>query len=914
MMKRITTLVILVGFASALLARTAGAQSLTGSVSGKVTDQQGAALPGVTVTLTGKMGTKTATTDDKGDYRFLGLEPGPYVVKADLSSFAPKEQPAQVSVGEETSVNVTLSIGGRTETVEVVANSLSVDTTTTKTDTAISQDLLFSMPITHANPAVTLLNYAPGVNNAAAFGGSASSGNALMLDGVDTRDPEGGTAWTFYNYNIIDNVQFGSLGQPAEYGGFTGAIVNTITKSGGNRRSSLAEYRWTNDSLGSSNVSQDIIAKNATLKTPVKILSLKDYTVQLGGPIKEDKLFYFGSVQRYNVRQYNPPVRTEVSPRFNFKVTDQVTQNDNIVGSIQYDQYNQTGRTGLIPGYAVSNHSQTIDQDSPEDIWNLQYRKVISSSTFLEAKYTGWWGYYDLNPVSAAPMHFDGLTAAYSGGAGYTAQYDRTRNQVNASLSKYAQAAGQHAFKFGVEIERSTIRDRYVYSGATAAAPTGAYYYDYGGPYLAYGYAYDLQGKNKRESYYAQDQWRSGRLTATLGARLDSIRGDAATTGQQIYSTRSVGPRVGLAYDLTGHGNSVLRAFYGQMYDSAVFSSWSRAVPGLTPTFTYAVGPDDVTLTPISSTQRTYAVNKSVLKQPRVDEFNFAVEHRLSQTFKITATGIFRDWKNFINSTLDNAIWQPSTATDGITGQAYTVYKWANRTAIPQFTISNINTVTYRLADGSTVTTPKAARTYRGAMFVLQRALKNRWQAQVSYVLSKTQGTINNSSSAGISSGQFETPNTALINTNGVSAFDVRHEFKAFGSYQIPKIDVAASAYALYTSGTPYHGQARFSGSSLNWTSAQLVNLEALDAHRNDAIHTVDMRFEKLFNVHSNRFGVYSDISNLFNSGSVISHQTRYPSLTLRDPTTGAKVVVPYGGPRTMNAARQVTFGARWSF
>jgi hypothetical protein len=538
----------------------------------------------------------------------------------------------------------------------------------------------------------------------------------------------------------------------------------------------------------------------------------------------------------------------------------------------------------------------------------------VNSSTFFEAKYTGWWGYYDLNPVSPSPEHFDGANGAYSGGAGYTAQYDRTRNQVNASLSKYAQAAGQHAFKFGVEIERSTIRDRFVYSGATAAAPTGAYYYDYGGPYLAYGYSYDLQGKNKRESYYAQDQWRTGRLTANLGLRLDSIRGEAATTGAELYSTHSFGPRLGVAYDLTGRGNSVLRAFYGQMYEAAVFSSWSRAVPGLTPTFTYAVGPDDVTLTPIDSTQRTYAMDKNGLKQPRVDEFNFAVEHRLSQTFKITATGIFRDWKNFINSTLDNAIWQPITATNGITGQPYTVYKWANRSTIPQFTISNIDTVTYKLADGSTVTTPKAARSYRGAMFVLQRALKDHWQAQVSYVLSKTEGTVNNSSQAGISSGQFETPNTALINTDGASGFDVRHEFKAFGSYQIPKIDVMASAYFLLTTGTPYTGQARFSGSSLNWTSSQLINLEVPGTHRNDTLHTVDMRFEKLVNVAANRFGVYADISNLFNTGVVTSHQTRYPSLTLTDPVTGASVPVAYGDPRAVNAARQVTFGFRWSF
>jgi len=911
MIKRITTFTL--ALALAAFTAVASAQSLTGSVAGKITDQQGAVLPGVTVTLTGKMGTKTQQTDASGEYRFLGLEPGPYVVKADLQGFVAKDQPAQVSVGQEVSVNVTMGLGGRSETVEVVANSLSVDATTSKTDTNLSQELLFSMPITHANPAVTLLNYAPGINNGAAFGGAASGGNALMLDGVDTRDPEGGTAWTFYNYNIIDDVQVGSLGQPAEFGGFTGAIVNTITKSGGNRLSSLAEYRWTNDQMGSNNVSDDIIKLNSTLKTPVQILSLKDYTVQLGGPIKQDKLFYFGSVQRYNVEQYNPPVRTEVSPRFNFKLTSQMTRDDNIVASLQYDQYNQTGRTALIPGFAVSNHDQTIDQDSPEYIWNLQYRKVFGASTFMEAKYTGWWGYYDLNPVSPAPMHFDGLSSQYSGGAGYTAQYDRTRNQVNASLSKYAQAAGQHAFKFGVEIERSTIRDRFAYSGATASAPTGAYYYDYGGPYRAYGYSYDLKGVNKRESYFAQDQWRTGRLTANVGVRLDSIRGEASTTGEKLYSTNSWGPRVGAAYDLTGRGNSVLRAFYGQMYEAAVFSSWSRAVPGLTPTFTYEVGADGTSLTPIDSTQRTYRIADD-LKQPRVDEFNFAYEHRLGTTLKVTATGIFRDWKNFINSTLNDAIWRPVTATNGLTNQPYTVYAWANRTDVPEFTISNIDRVTYQLNNGTSVTSPKAERTYRGAMFVLQRALRNGWQAQMSYVLSKTEGTVNNSSSAGISSGQFETPNNALINVGGPTAFDIRHEFKLFGSYQIPKIDVMASGYWLFTSGSPYTANARFSASSLNWTSAQTINLEKPGTHLNDRSSTVDMRFEKLVKVASNRFGVYADVSNLFNAGVVTSRQTRYPSLTLTDPVTGDDVPVAFGDPRAMNPARQVTFGFRWSF
>ena len=74
------------------------------------------------------------------------------------------------------------------------------------------------------------------------------------------------------------------------------------------------------------------------------------------------------------------------------------------------------------------------------------------------------------------------------------------------------------------------------------------------------------------------------------------------------------------------------------------------------------------------------------------------------------------------------------------------------------------------------------------------------------------------------------------------------------------------------------------------------------------------MRFEKLVKVAGNRFGVYADMSNLFNAGVVTSRQTRYPSLTLTDPVTGDSVPVAFGDPRTMNAARQITLGFRWSF
>ena len=192
--------------------------------------------------------------------------------------------------------------------ITVVGSTAKVDTTTTATDTSISQSLLFNMPISRANAAVSMLNYAPGINSSSAFGGAAGTANALLVDGVDVRDPEGGTPWVFFNYNIIDQVQIGSLGQTAEMGGFSGAVINTVTKSGGNRFAGLFEHRYSSKSLRGDNVTDNklnnplISALNPSLKV-TGIDKLNDYTVQMSGPIKENRAFFFGSIQRYSIRE-----------------------------------------------------------------------------------------------------------------------------------------------------------------------------------------------------------------------------------------------------------------------------------------------------------------------------------------------------------------------------------------------------------------------------------------------------------------------------------------------------------------------------------------------------------------------------------------------------------------------------------
>ena len=139
---------------AALIAAPALAQTLTGAINGTIKDEQGAVLPGVTVTLTGKQGSKTQVTDASGTYRFPALEAGAYEVAAELTGFQKANQPGiQISPGRELTIDLQMKVGGLAENVTVTGESPVVDVKSSATETGISQSLLFSAPISRLNAA-----------------------------------------------------------------------------------------------------------------------------------------------------------------------------------------------------------------------------------------------------------------------------------------------------------------------------------------------------------------------------------------------------------------------------------------------------------------------------------------------------------------------------------------------------------------------------------------------------------------------------------------------------------------------------------------------------------------------------------------------------------------------------------------
>ena len=803
-----------------------------------------------------------------------------------------------------------MKVGGLAEAVTVTGESPVVDVRSSATDTSLSQDLLYSAPITRT--AINVLNYAPGINSNSAFGGDASSGNSLLIDGVDTRDPSGGTAWSFYNYNIIQEIQFQGLGAPAEYGGFTGAVVNTITKSGGNRFSGLFDVFHTNKDLGSSNIPADVAAKNPNLADPAVTKKYWDVTTQIGGPIKENKLFYFASAQRFLLEQdpSGPSTRRhEVSPRLNAKLTWQPTNSDNFTGHLQYDAYNIIGRAGVSALVATDN--LTNREDAPEYLWLGQWRHVFGSRTFSEVKYTGYWGFYDLNPEVNEPLHTD-ENGLYSGGQGWFYYADRDRHQVNASVTHYAEKFGRHELKFGAEFERSKTRDRYGYTDGFA-------FYDYGGvPYYAYSYGYDVSANNTRTSVFAQDSWRLGnRVTANLGVRGDLLRGSGEGVGR-IYSSNNWAPRLGLSWDVTGDNRTVVKGTFSRYFEAAQTQLFTRAVPGIQDYITYLVVDGDIhDLEEVSrsvlSVPYTVADN---IRHPNVDEFTLAFERALSRDMRFSVTGIWRDSKDFVNAVNPVSRWAPVTPTNGLTNQPIALYRWANRTAADvgsNFVIQNVEGFQYFDTSGNLIGTADPFRKYRALMLVLSKRLSNRWQAQASYVYAKTTGNVDNTSGQQVTSRQFTTPNYALINAEGRATNDRPHEFKLLGSYQIPVVDVSVNGYFRVLSGRTYTPWQQFTNAELNMgTTYRRPNLEPLGSRRYDTGALLDLRLEKVFRFGGDQVGLYADIENLTNSSLITGVLLRVPGTDVS--TQSGTVTLPFETPGTLQTPRQVRVGLRWSF
>ena len=389
-------LVLLIGLA---VSSIAGAQTLTGTIVGKVTDSSGLAVPGATVTVTSPalIRAYTAVSNEKGDYRAINLPPGTYQVGVTLDGFQPVTvKGLVVTVGTVVQSDIALKPANLAETINVVAEAPTVDLQQTKNTQTITKEALNAVPL--KRDPISAMQITPGVVERSVAGSSRNE-MAYLVDGTNQNAPDQGYAEANVNWDTIEQIEFITTGNPAENYGVVGGALNIVTKSGGNMLSGSAQYYFTNKSLAQIVLPPEY---RSAMKVGAAAAPLfdRDFSATLGGPIKKDSTWFFGSYKHLEQeilgsfipttiwgKQYDNYNAPYTQNWFTGKVTQQLT--DKIRAFVMYN-YSKGDRPHEFSVPAYRTLESTRHWMSKEGTLSSNLTWILGPKTVLDARFGFW--------------------------------------------------------------------------------------------------------------------------------------------------------------------------------------------------------------------------------------------------------------------------------------------------------------------------------------------------------------------------------------------------------------------------------------------------------------------------------------------------------------------------------------------
>jgi hypothetical protein len=607
----------------------------TGNLYGTVTDTEGAPLPGVTVTMTGYGADRTQITDAQGDYRFLGLDPGGYYVKAALEGFSTVEYPnVVININRNTEILITLSAAIE-EVITVTSESPLLDERKITSGTTISQVELEKIPSAR-DPWVTMTQASgvmldrvnvggneSGQQSSFLGAGTSQNTNTYYIDGAEVTDRSAaGSSPTYYDFDQFAEFQLQTGGSDVTRD-TPGVTLNLVTKRGSNEFRGSARFMLTNADgffgaldQGNTDVPDNFLGPGQTDFTATQVERVEDYGFEAGGPLWRDKVWIWASWGNYDISQITAIGTTDRTILENtaVKLNAQFSSANSFVGSFNNGDKRKFGR-----GAASNRGPDSLwNQRGPTGISKFEDTHVFGSNFFLSGQYvfvdggfslasTGGCGPDGLEPFVGPDGIFHGRQCGSASRPSEEFKIDGTYFANTGNLN--------HEIKFGGRIREATTSSDWAYPGRDIIQYDGGYQGVRNAANLAlfglppsrmddlnFLYAY-RQGPTPSNvnynSLWVQDTLTWSKWTVNVGLRWDQSDGDneagtvdanpgfptvmppVAFGGNDAggIDWTSIQPRVGVTYALGQERKTLLRGSLGQFADPMFLGHITRMNP-----------------------------------------------------------------------------------------------------------------------------------------------------------------------------------------------------------------------------------------------------------------------------------------------------------------------------------------------
>jgi hypothetical protein len=877
----------------------------TGTLQSTASDKEREPLPGVSVTLKSPAlmaAQLSRVTNVKGEVRFSALPPGLYTITFELSGFKTLvREGVQISVGQTMTLNEILEMSSLQETIVVSGQAPVVDVKSATMTSSYNKEFLEQVPTQR----LRIGNYfalIPGASNET-YHGSTTGDQAFMVDGVNISDPLSGAILASWGFDIMEELSVDAGALRAEFGNVRGAVINAVTKSGGNEFGGLASFYFRDKSFQADN----------TKGTPLegRFVGFRfedDLSFQLGGPVFKNKLWFFTAGQYFWYEQYvagYPYDRTTNTPtdfQRNYvpylKMSWQINNSNKLVFSYNYKNFH----AGHISASQYYTEGSTGIQNNPDDTFNLQWTKMFSGNFFMDVKLGYVTHMLHQYGKSNTIQIYDSVTRRYSENFLWDDNSMRPRLQFTSNATYYVDSwLGSHEFKTGLDAMYAWYNTDDTYYKDPITGLGGQIVLSSGVPsYLQHNDDFKRRNNMLFIGAFLQDSWHPiPKLTLNIGFRYDHQEaivpaqgGDRAPVVYQgiTYDPRvtktfkpmvwdTLSPRLGLAYSLTNDNKTVVKASFARYYLSLYGDYFGRDLnPNSAISWRVRLNPDR------TAYGDPYLFSASVsskldpnLKTPYLDEFTIGIERELFADTKLSLRYIKKWDRNIIEDMDMNALdmnalargeilwtnYTPYTVTDPFNGQSVTFYGVTNTAVTAVKYITN---------------PPGAKRDYDGLEVIFNKRYSNRWQLFASYVYAYGRG--NRGFSGGYSS-LYDNPNT-MINVFGRDSAIFPHQIKIQATWGGPW-GVQLGGYFSYMAGAFYTRQVRSSDLGLNLSQGNTTILaEEKGSRQYPAPSTLDLRAEKDFTVMKKvKLSVMLDAFNVFNANTKTGGETISSSQTI---------------------------------